>query len=125
MDDDDQSSGLLGSYAWWQLGRWSAENQQQEHDAIAKLTGTAPVPVQDFNHALHVLVQWRAECQRLQQVNANLQAQLNAANAHVAELKVWGSNWRNVAEERRQQTLMMGARADRFEDELERLKGST
>ena len=83
MNDDEQSSGLLGTYAWWQLGRWSAENAQQEHDAIAKLTGTGPVPVRDYNHALHVLRQWRAECERLQQVNAGLQAQLNAAKARM------------------------------------------
>lgn len=132
MDDDGQSSGLLGNYAWWQLGRWSAENAQQEQDVIEKLTGTAPVSVRDYNHALHVLGQWRAESQRLQQVNADLLAQFNAAKAHEAELRAWGDRcvadrdrWKNIAEERRQQTLMMGARADRFEDEVNRLQGIT
>ena len=130
MDDDGQSSGLLGNYAWWQLGRWSAENAQQEQDAIAKLTGSSPVPVRDYNHVVHVLGQWRAECQRLQQVNADLQAQLNAAKAYEAELRAWGNRcvadrdrWKDTAEEHRQQTLMMGARANRFEDEAKRLKG--
>ena len=132
MDDDEQSSSLLGNYAWWQLGRWSVENEQQEQDVIAKLTGSAPVSVRDYNHALHVLGQWRAECHRLQQVNADLQAQLNATKAHEAELRAWSDRcvadrdrWKDIAEERRQQTLMMGARADRFEDEAKRLRGAT
>ena len=123
MDDDGQSGGLLGNYAWWQLGRWSAESAQRQQTIIAKLTGKAPVPVQNFNHVVHILVQWRAECQRLQQVNAELRAQLDAAKAHEADLKAWGINWREIAEERRQQILMMGARANRFEDEAKRLNG--
>ena len=130
MDDDGQSSGLLGNYAWWQLGRWSAENAQQEQDAIAKLTGSSPVPVRDYNHALHVLGQWRAECQRLQQVNAELQAQLGAAQAHETELKAWGNRcaadrdlWKDKYEQQSNQTWQMSKRADRFQDEIERLKG--
>ena len=132
MKDDGQSSGLFGNYTWWQLGRRSAKNAQLQQDAIAKLTGRAPVPVRDYNHSLHIVEQWRAEYQRLQQVNAGLHAQLDAAKAHEAELRAWGNRcvadrdrWKDIAEERRQQTLMMGARADRFEDEANRLKGIT
>lgn len=130
MDDDGQTSSIFGNYTSWQMGRWSAEAEQEQQEILAKLTGTASVSARDYNHALQILEQWRVECHRLQQLNANQQAQLNAAKAYQGELKTWADRcaadrdrWKERFEHQRNQTRRIGERANRFQDELERLKG--
>ena len=132
MDDEFQSSSIFGNYAAWQLGYWSAQNSHQEREAVAKITGLGPVSVRKYNQQVQVAKDWRSECLRLQQINASLVAQLNASNNHSAALTAWGEEahtgkvyWKERAGQHKHQTQLMCARAQRFQDELERLKGNT
>ena len=131
-DEENQSGGMFGNYAYWQLGRWSAQRAHRQQNLIAKLTGVGPVSVREYNQQVQVAKDWRSECLRLQQINASLVAQLNASNNHSAALTAWGEEahtgkvyWKERAGQHKHQTQLMCARAQRFQDELERLKGNT
>lgn len=132
MDDDERDNSGLGGFAWYQLGRWSAEGDRDRADFIARLNGRAPVPVRDYNHAVQVAKEWRAECRRLEGVASSLEAQLNAARADCAQLKASADRcaaecdrWKAKYEHQSDQTWRMSGRANRFQDELERLKSNT
>ena len=126
MDDDDYVDRGPSGAAWFALGRMSAENARSRSAALAGLFGDAPVPARTYNEQVAIGNDWRAECLRLQQVNANLVAQLNASRKHAAELKAWGEDWRvrwyelfaESGRKRRQ-------RDEAIRDEIERLKGTT
>ena len=130
MDDDEtEISGPSGA-AWFALGRMSAENARSRSAALASLFGRGPVDVDTYNEAVAIAEDWRAECLRLQQANTKLVAELNASRKHAAELKAWGEHaqagkayWVQRAGEHKDQVRMMSDRANRFEEEAQRLKG--
>ena len=129
--DENQSGGVFGNYAYWQLGRWSAQRAHRQQNLIAKLTGVGPVSVREYNQQVQVAKDWRRECLRLQQINANLVAHLNASNKYAAELKTWGravDEHRNRLQEgydgQMQLTLTYLKQRDRLRDEVDRLTGN-
>lgn len=123
MDDETDNSGG-GALAWYQIGRWAAEDDREQAEFLARLKRTAPVPVGDHNRAVQIAKEWRAECLRLQEVVAQLQAE----NVRLEDLANRGlaarDRWKARAEELGEQTFLMSTRANRFQDELERLKGN-
>lgn len=121
-DETDNSGG--GALAWYQIGRWAAEDDREQAEFLARLKRTAPVPVDDHNRAVQVAKEWRAECLRLREVVAQLQAE----NARLEDLANRGlaarDKWKAKYEHQFDQTVMTSHRANRFQDELERLKGN-
>lgn len=124
MDDDGIGGSGLGALASFQLGRWSAESSQKDRELFAHLTGRAPVPVNEYNQAAKAASDWRTECLRLREVVAQLQAE----NVRLEDLANRGlaarDKWKAKYEHQFEQTLMLDDRANRFKDELERLKGN-
>ena len=131
MDGEEHGNAGLNGYAWFELGRTSAEGERQTSELLQSLRGRTPVPVDTYNRAVLIAEDWRAECHRLQQINAQLQAELNAANAFQVELKAWAEKmlidrdrWKTKTEEKGRQTYAMSQLVHRLRDELEELKGN-
>ena len=131
MEDDGQESSGSSGFAWYALGRMSARSAQKQSEAWDSLFGRAPVPVETYNQVVSIAEDWRAQCLRLRQINADLVAQLNASNKYAAELKTWGQavdEHRDRLQEgydgQRQLTLTYLKRGDRLQDEVDRLTGN-
>ena len=90
-DDDDQDNSGFGGLAWYQMGRWSAEGDQEHKDLVNRLTGRAPVARADYEYAVQMNERLVAEDQRLNRLVNVLQAHANGARADYERLRVWAN----------------------------------
>lgn len=83
-DDGNEPGSGLGALGWYQMGRWSAEADQESDKWTALLSGTTPVARADYNYVVSL-------CHRLgeerDQLETRLHAQAAKANEWLRELK--------------------------------------
>ena len=91
MDDEHSDNGGFGGLAWYQIGRWSMELDQERQRTYDHVSGRGPVSRADYNRAVRLNQALAAEDRRLNNLVDILQAQVNNARADYERLRVWAN----------------------------------
>jgi hypothetical protein len=89
--DDEHDNGGFGNFAWYQMGRWSAEMDQEHQRTFDHVRGTGPISRADYNYAVQMNQALAAEDRRLNGLVDHLQGQLNASRADYERLREWAN----------------------------------
>jgi hypothetical protein len=104
MDDDEYDDGGFGRLSWYQMGRWSAEADQEHQELVRRLTGRQPVPRNVYDHAVQMNRALAAENRRLSEEIADLKRSVEIwrddhdrldkwAHERAAEAEIWKGNY--------------------------------
>jgi hypothetical protein len=111
MEGDYQDNSGFGSFAWYQLGRWSAEGDQSRKQLVARLTGREPVARVVYDQAVDRTWELAAENQVLAAENRSLSEEIAGlkrsieiwrddherldkwAHERAAEAEIWKGNY--------------------------------
>ena len=129
MDDEEHSGSLFGRGYWaYQRGRSDAESEHDLMRWFARMRGDAPVSRREYDRVVQVATEWKAECARLQALNAQLAAQVAATRDDYAHLKAWADAYVAKCDEWKRHYDALSAVHDadvawRFEKEFQRALG--
>ncbi len=101
MDDDEFDDTGIGPLAAYQLGRWSAESDQDHRELLDRLTGCEPVAKVDYDYALQINRALAAENRRLIELVNILENQLAEYRHNYDRLSQWGDEVAKELNERR------------------------
>ena len=100
MDDDYKDDSGFGSLAWYQMGRWSAQQTQRTRDWVNAVNNSV-VAKADYDEAVRRAWSLANENRRLIDLASSLENQLAEYRHNYDRLSQWGDEVAKELNERR------------------------